>query len=140
MSACIASAHTKRSVRWFAVRKEAKVHGQRKLIEGDVRRGECVAIVDDVVTSGKSTVQALDACLGDEFRLKVAQVIVLVDREESNGIDNLRAAAAKAAGRPVPVEAVFRKSDIVAEWQRRQQAETSAGTRSTRFVHACAHD
>jgi len=139
MSTAQASAATAHPVRWFSVRKEPKAHGQRKLVEGDVRRGERVAIVDDVVTTGKSTVQALKTCVGDDLNLRVAQVIVLVDREESNGLQILREAAAKAAGGAVPVVSVFRKSDIVNEWRRRNP-ETSAEMRSKSFDLASAHD
>jgi len=140
MSTAQASATTEHPVRWFSVRKEPKAHGQRKLVEGDVRPGERVAIVDDVVTTAKSTLQALKTCVGDELKLKVAQIIVLVDREESNGLQNLRDAAAKAAGRAVPVVAIFRKSEIVNEWRRRNALETSAGTRSTSSGRASEPD
>ncbi len=140
ISASQASANTAHLVRWFSVRKEPKVHGLRKRVEGDVRRGERVAIVDDVVTTGKSTVDAIEACVS-ELDLKIAQVIVLVDREESRGIENLREKAAKAAGAPIPVMALFTKTEIVNEWRRRnQQLVTSAETKSTHFAHASAHD
>ena len=62
MSVCQASATGPRGIQWFTVRKEAKLHGKKKLIEGSVSAGERVTIVDDVVTSGKSTIQAIEAC------------------------------------------------------------------------------
>ena len=137
MSASQASARTGHPVRWFSVRKEPKVHAKKKLVEGDVKPGERVAIVDDVVTTAKSTLQALAACVAEG--LKVVQVIVLVDRQESNGLENLRTAAAKAAGREVPVVSVFRRCDIVEEWRRRNP-ETSAETRSKSSDRVSAHD
>jgi orotate phosphoribosyltransferase len=110
ISTSLASARTGADIRWFTVRKEPKAHGQKKLIEGFVERGECVAVVDDVVTSGESTVKAIKACT--DFGLEVAQVIVLVDREQMNGMDNIRS----AAGPTVHVSAVFTKSEVKARW------------------------
>jgi orotate phosphoribosyltransferase len=110
MATSLTSAGTKQPVRWFSVRKEAKGHGQKKLVEGSVAPGEAVAIVDDVCTSGQSTIKALEAAR--EFGLKVAQVIVLVDRQQQDGMANIQ----KAAGEDVPVSAVFTKSDVKTCW------------------------
>lgn len=110
MATACASDGTDRLVRWFTVRKEAKSHGQKKLIEGSVEPGEVVAVVDDVVTSGSSTIKAIEACR--EFRLNIAQVVVLVDREQAEGMAKIR----QAAGQNVPVQAVFTKSEIKARW------------------------
>lgn len=64
---------------WFFVRKEAKKHGKQKLIEGAVlTAGDSVVVVDDVATTGKSILQALDAL--DDLGVKVVMVIPLVDR------------------------------------------------------------
>jgi orotate phosphoribosyltransferase len=112
MSTCQASAATDHQIRWFVVRKDRKAHGQKKLIEGDVERGARVAVVDDVVTSGKSTIQAIEACR--EFGLNIAQVIVLVDREQMDGFENIK----RAAGPDVTVTAIYRKSEIKEEWLR----------------------
>ena len=97
-------------LRWFTVRKEAKGHGQKKLVEGSVKPGEAVAVVDDVCTTGGSTVKAIEAAR--DFGLEVAQVIVLVDREQSDGIANIR----RAAGDGVDVSAIFTKSDVKQRW------------------------
>ena len=110
MSASQASFGTERPLRWFTVRKEAKGHGQKKLVEGSVKPGESVAVVDDVCTTGGSTVKAIEAVR--DFGLKVAEVIVLVDREQSDGIANIQ----RAAGPDVPVSAVFTKSDVKKRW------------------------
>src|SRR4051794_32212774 len=99
-----------RPLRWFTVRKEAKGHGQKKLVEGSVNPGESVVVVDDVCTTGGSTVKAIEAAR--EFGLRVAEVIVLVDREQSDGIANIQ----RAAGPEVPVSAVFKKSDVKKRW------------------------
>lgn len=64
----------------FTVRKEAKEHGRRKQIEGNFSRGDSVVIVDDVITTGGSTIQAIDAV--EQAGGQVAFVLVLIDREE----------------------------------------------------------
>jgi orotate phosphoribosyltransferase len=110
MSTCYASASSPRAIRWFTVRKEPKAHGQKKLIEGSVESGEWITVVDDVVTSGESTIKAIRACR--EFGLNIAQVTVLVDREQQNGMANIRS----AAGSEVDVSAIFTKSEIKERW------------------------
>jgi orotate phosphoribosyltransferase len=67
-----------RSMEGFWVRDKVKDHGTKKLVEGVVRPGSRVVVVDDVVTSGGSSVKAVEAvrALGCEL----VQVIALVDR------------------------------------------------------------
>jgi len=120
MSASQASAGTGHEVRWFSVRKRAKEHGLQKIIEGCVEKGEKIAVVDDVVTAGGSTVQAIQECRN--FGLQVVQVIVLVDRQQSDGLANVKNAA------ECRVDALFTKSEIAAEWQRLKSA---SGLRAT---------
>src|SRR5437667_4225591 len=67
-------------LRVFCVRKTPKAHGQTKLIEGNFRQGDTVAVLDDVVTRGDSTIAALNAVVREGGR--VAFVAVLVDRQE----------------------------------------------------------
>lgn len=93
-------------VQLFSVRKARKEHGMRRFIEGCAAPGSRVAVVDDVVTSGKSVLQAIAACR--EEGLEVSQVVVLVDREEG-GMERLREAAGKA-----PVSAIFTRADLEA--------------------------
>ena len=111
MATSLTSDGSKQPVRWFSVRKEAKGHGQKKLVEGSVEPGETVAVVDDVCTSGQSTVKAIQAAR--DFGLIVAQVIVLVNRQQSDGMKNIQ----EAAGSGVPVTAIFTKSDVKQRWQ-----------------------
>jgi len=86
----------------FAVRKEAKAHGAGGLVVGDVKPGDRVVIVEDVITTGGSTLKAVAAAR--DFGLEVVQVLILVDREEGGR---------EAVGREVPrVEAVFTISDL----------------------------
>jgi orotate phosphoribosyltransferase len=67
-------------LRGFLVRKEAKGHGLGKLVEGPVEPGTVVAIVDDVATTGGSSLQAVDAI--EAIGCKVRRVIVVLDRLE----------------------------------------------------------
>lgn len=64
----------------FTVRKEPKGHGAGKRIEGNFKAGDNVIVVDDVITTGGSTLKAIDAIEAEGG--KVAFVLVLVDREE----------------------------------------------------------
>lgn len=67
-------------LRAFIVRKEAKGHGTGRQIEGNLKPGSRVVVVDDVVTTAGSTLKAIDAVL--EAGFTIAAVISLVDREE----------------------------------------------------------
>ena len=75
-----AGARGKRELRGFLVRKQAKQHGTAQLIEGPLNRGEIVAIVDDVATTGGSALQAADAV--EAFGCRVGLVLVVLDRLE----------------------------------------------------------
>jgi orotate phosphoribosyltransferase len=73
----------------FVVRKQAKDHGTMVPIEGKVSPGDRVVVVDDVVTTGGSTLKAIQACR--HAGLEVVKVVVLVDRQEMNGRANILA-------------------------------------------------
>lgn len=62
----------------FMVRKEPKQHGTGKQVEGPVRPGQRVVIVEDVITSGGSALKAVEAA--QEFGLVVERVIAIIDR------------------------------------------------------------
>jgi orotate phosphoribosyltransferase len=64
----------------FLVRKETKDHGTRKFIEGPLKPGMRVAIVEDVVTTGGSSLLAIERVL--EFGGQVSCVAAIVDRME----------------------------------------------------------
>ena len=80
------SAETERPLPAFIVRKEPKKHGERKMIEGPFERGWRVAVVDDVVTTGGSTLKACKAV--EEEGGEVVVALTLVDRLEG-GRENL---------------------------------------------------
>jgi orotate phosphoribosyltransferase len=67
-------------VRGFMIRKEPKGHGTNQYVEGPVRPGEEVAIVEDVVTTGGSSLAAIERA--EAFGLKVLRVIGIIDRME----------------------------------------------------------
>lgn len=73
------SHHKGNPLNGFLVRKEEKDHGTGKMIEGNINRGDRVAVVEDVVTSGGSVFRAIEAI--ENFGAKVAKVLVVVDRE-----------------------------------------------------------
>jgi len=77
------------AIQTFTVRKLAKSHGRHKLIEGNFRNGDSVVVVDDVITTGGSTLQAIEAI--EDAGGHVAFVVVLVDRQEGGreAIENL---------------------------------------------------
>jgi orotate phosphoribosyltransferase len=75
-----ASARSGHPLRAFTVRKEAKGHGTGRLLEGPFRRGDRVAVIEDVITTGGSALRAIDAVQAAEGI--VAGVLALVDREE----------------------------------------------------------
>jgi orotate phosphoribosyltransferase len=77
-----------KSVKAFSIRKELKQHGTSQWIEGDLQKGDKVAIIDDVVTTGGSTIKAI--VRAREEGLEVVKVVVLVDREEDNGIEKIK--------------------------------------------------
>jgi len=93
----------KDEIQTFTVRKAAKEHGRRKQIEGNFSPGEYVVIVDDVVTTGGSTIQAIEAV--EKAGGHIAFVLVLVDREEG-GKQNIEQ-------RGLEVVPIFTRSDIV---------------------------
>ena len=69
-----------RPVEAFVVRKTAKPHGTMQWIEGNIKKGDKVVIVDDVITTGKSTMEAITR--SKEAGLDIVKVIALIDRQE----------------------------------------------------------
>ncbi len=85
------------SLHGFLVRKAEKQHGTGQRIEGFREKGARVVIVDDVCTTGASTVQAIEAAR--EFGFEIAGVMCLVEREEAEGRLKVEKAAASGAVR-----------------------------------------
>ncbi len=76
----IAGAGDRSALRGFLVRKEAKAHGTGNLVEGPLEPGSVVAILDDVATTGGSSLRAVAAV--EAMGCRVARVIVVLDRLE----------------------------------------------------------
>jgi orotate phosphoribosyltransferase len=79
----VAGSRGRTELRGFLVRKEAKGHGTGKLVEGPLTPGMTVAIVDDVATTGGSSLQAVDAV--EAMGCRVARVIAVLNRLEGAG-------------------------------------------------------
>ena len=99
-----ASASTDAPVRAFTVRKEAKVHGTGKLIEGPFRAGDRVAVIEDTITTGGSARKAVEAVRAAGGT--VLGILALVDRDEG-GRETLEAEG-------LEVVALAHASEIVA--------------------------
>jgi orotate phosphoribosyltransferase len=95
--------HPDEMLQVFTVRKEPKGHGRGKQIEGNFKDGDTVIVVDDVITTGGSTLKAIDAI--EREGGKVAFAFVLVDREEGGR------AAIEARG--IPVLPLFSRSSLL---------------------------
>ena len=91
-----------RPINAFSVRKAAKEHGAGGLVVGDIKPGDRVVILEDVVTTGGSTLKAIAAAR--DFGLQVLAVLILVDRQEGG-----REAVAAVIPR---LEAVFTLADL----------------------------
>jgi len=101
----VAVAVTSGRIHGFLVRKAEKQHGTGQRIEGFREKSARVVIVDDVCTTGSSTVQAIQAAR--EFGFDVAGVMCLVEREEARGRPNVETAAA-----PAPFVSIFTANDV----------------------------
>ncbi len=88
----------------FVIRKETKKHGTMRWLEGNLAEGARVVIIDDVVTTGGSTIKAIERAI--EAGLEIVLVLALVDREEG-GRENIGKACS------CPFKAVFTKSDLL---------------------------
>jgi orotate phosphoribosyltransferase len=101
----VAVAVTSGEINGFLVRKAEKQHGTGQRIEGFREKGARVVIVDDVCTTGASTVQAIETAR--EFGFEVVGVMCLVEREEAKGRPNVEKAAA-----PAPFVSIFTAADV----------------------------
>ncbi len=98
----------------FLVRKAEKAHGTGRRIEGFCSPGARVVIVDDVCTTGASTIHAIEAAR--EAGMSIAAVICLVEREEANGRP-----AVEVAAQGAPFFSLFTAEQVRAEHIRQRQ-------------------
>ncbi|SPE24349.1 Orotate phosphoribosyltransferase [Candidatus Sulfotelmatomonas gaucii] len=92
----------------FLVRKAEKAHGTGRRIEGFCREGARVVIVDDVCTTGASTIATIEAA--QQAAMTVAAVVCIVEREEAKG-----RAAVEAAAKGAPFLRLFTANEVRAE-------------------------
>jgi len=100
----------------FLVRKAEKTHGTGRRIEGFCRPGSRVVIVDDVCTTGASTINAIEAAR--EAQMIVAAVVCIVERKEANGRP-----AVEAAAQDAPFLSLFTSDEVRAEHIKQLVAE-----------------
>lgn len=87
----------------FSIRKSVKDHGSKKLIEGKVNPKDRVVLVDDVVTTGDSTIDAINKSI--KYGLDVVKIVILFDRQEG-GIDNIKKYVSN-------VVSIFNRDDLI---------------------------
>ena len=97
-------------IKEFIVRKEKKDHGIPAKVEGEFVAGEKVVVVDDVITTGGSTIKAIEAV--QKLGLEVAKVVVLVDREEMNGRQSIIKLCPE-------VEPLIKRTEVMALYKKR---------------------
>ena len=98
-------------VHGFLVRKAEKAHGTGRRIEGFCREGARVVIVDDVCTTGASTINAIEAAR--EAGMTVAAVVCIVEREEAGGRP-----AVEQAAKGAPFLKLFTAKEVRAEHEK----------------------
>src|SRR5215469_4265549 len=104
----VAVAVTSGTMHGFLVRKAGKQYGMGQRIEGFQEKGARVVIVDDVCTTGGSTIQAIEAAR--EFGFEIVGAMCLVEREEAGG----RASVEKSAA-PARFASIFTATDVKRE-------------------------
>ena len=101
----VAIAVTSGTLQGFLVRKAEKQHGTGQRIEGFREKGARVVIVDDVCTTGASTIQAIEAAR--EFGFEIVGAMCLIERQDAHGRPNVEKAAA-----PAPFIAIFTANEV----------------------------
>jgi orotate phosphoribosyltransferase len=91
----------------FSIRKTQKDHGIVRWIEGDIQPGQRVAIIDDVATTGGSTIKAIERARSEG--LEVVKSVILVDRQEG-GLENI-------AEYVDEVSSIINRDELIERWQ-----------------------
>ncbi len=110
-AAAFASELNGKPIKAFSIRKTQKDHGIVRWVEGDIRKGERVAVVDDVATTGGSTITAIERARMEG--LEVIKALILVDRQEG-GIENIRRHVADAGS-------IVTRDELLARWRQIQE-------------------
>ncbi len=107
VAAAFASEINAQPINAFSIRKTKKDHGIVRWIEGDVQPGQRVAIIDDVATTGGSTIKAIERARSEG--LEVVKSVILVDRQEG-GLENIQKHVAD-------VSRIITRDGLMARWQ-----------------------
>jgi orotate phosphoribosyltransferase len=94
-------------VKAFSIRKEPKDHGIIQWVEGDMQSGQRVAVIDDVATTGGSTIKAIERARSEG--LDVVKAVILVDRQEG-GLENIRKYV-------TDVTAIVTRDELMVKWK-----------------------
>jgi len=106
VATAFASELNKQPINAFSIRKTRKDHGIVRWIEGDLNPGDRVAVIDDVATTGGSTIKAIERARSEG--MNVVRAVILVDRQEG-GLENIR--------QHVPeVSAIITRDELMAAW------------------------
>jgi orotate phosphoribosyltransferase len=107
VAAAFASEMKGQAINAFSIRKTQKDHGIVRWVEGDVQPGQRVVIIDDVATTGGSTIKAIERARAEG--LEVVKSVILVDRQEG-GLENI--------GKYVDeVSSIINRDELIERWQ-----------------------
>ncbi len=107
MATAFASEMNGQPINALSIRKTKKDHGIVRWIEGDVQPGQRVVIIDDVATTGGSTIKAIERARSEG--LEVVKSVILVDRQEG-GLENI--------GEHVDeVSSIINRDELIVRWQ-----------------------
>ena len=115
VATAFASATQDQPVNAFSIRKSRKDHGIIRWVEGDVQPGQQVVIIDDVATTGGSTIKAIERARSEG--LEVVKSVILVDRQEG-GLDNIRQHVDDVA-------AIITRDELVKRWKELEAKENN---------------
>ncbi len=107
VAAAFASEINSRPINAFSIRKTKKDHGIVRWIEGDIQPGQRVAVIDDVATTGGSTIKAIERARTED--LEVIKAVILVDRQEG-GLENIQQHVAD-------VSRIITRDELMVRWQ-----------------------
>ena len=107
VAAAFASEINSQPINAFSIRKTKKDHGIVRWIEGDIQPGQRVSIIDDVATTGGSTIKAIERARKED--LEVIKAVILVDRQEG-GLDNIQQHVAD-------VSRIITRDELMVRWQ-----------------------
>jgi len=96
----------------FSIRKTMKDHGIIRWIEGDLTHGSRVVIIDDVATTGGSTIKAIERARSEG--MDVIKAVILVDRQEG-GVESIREHVKD-------VTSIVTRDDLLARWTQLNRA------------------